>query len=443
MSCGTKEALVFGMGLITGTGTTLTGKILYGVDSVGLDGEVKKFEKPIFQTWLMFLAMIFALPIHWAYHYYVERQWRHNNRNGMKYRYRIPRKMYFLLAFPAAFDLLATFVANLGLLYITVSVFQLMKCTVIIFVAMLKVFVLKDRLRSYMWIGIGLNMLAALMVGATSLADADSQDNNSGNQHPAFGVFMVVLSCAIQAVQYVFEEKLMDEGDSAPPLVVVGMEGVWGLLLTSFVVYPIAYLVPGSDLGSNERFDDAYQMLLNSSLAQLVVFIYLVAILGYNVFAVSVTYLLNSIWHAILDNFRPITVWGTDLLLFYLFTRGEFGERWTIWSWLQLAGMIMLLLGTAVYNGTLRLPGFVYLEPLEEAMTPIRTPGSLTASAFSRSPLITRNAMKAAEIARRTPNPNDRDRVRREFMTEYQPLADPEARRRIDPAGHTYGSLET
>ncbi|KAF4321506.1 hypothetical protein BBI17_002637 [Phytophthora kernoviae] len=197
MSCGTKEALVFGMGLITGTGTTLTGKILYGVDSVGLDGEVKKFEKPIFQTWLMFLAMIFALPIHWAYHYYVERQWRHNNRNGMKYRYRIPRKMYFLLAFPAAFDLLATFVANLGLLYIT------------------------------------------------------------------------------------------------------------------------------------------------------------------------------------------------------------------------------------------------------EAMTPIRTPGSLTASAFSRSPLITRNAMKAAEIARRTPNPNDRDRVRREFMTEYQPLADPEARRRIDPAGHTYGSLET
>ncbi|KAE9044551.1 hypothetical protein PR003_g1957 [Phytophthora rubi] len=442
MSCGTREALVFGMGLITGTGTTLTGKILYGVDSVGLDGEVKKFEKPIFQTWLMFLAMVFALPIHWAYHYHVERQWR-RNRNGMKYRYRIPRKMYFLLALPAAFDLLATFVANLGLLYITVSVFQLMKCTVIVFVALLKVFVLKDRLRSYMWIGIGLNMLAALMVGVTSLADADSQDNNSANQHPGFGVFMVVLSCAIQAVQYVFEEKLMDEGDSAPPLVVVGMEGVWGLVLTTFVVYPIAYLVPGNDLGSNERFDDAYQMLMNSSLAQVIVLIYLLVILGYNVFAVSVTYLLNSIWHAILDNFRPITVWGSDLLLFYLFTQGEFGERWTIWSWLQLAGMLTLLMGTAVYNGTLRLPGFVYLEPLEEALTPIRTPEALTASAFSRSPLITRNAMKAAEIARRTPNANDRDRVRREFMTEYQPLADADARRRIDPAGHTYGSLET
>ncbi|TMW55632.1 hypothetical protein Poli38472_010514 [Pythium oligandrum] len=419
-----------------------TGKILYGVDSVGIDGEMKKFEKPIFQTWLMFFAMVFALPIQWGYHWYVERQWRESSRNGLKYHYRIPRKMYFLLALPAAFDLLATFLANLGLLYVTVSVFQLMKCTVIIFVAVLKVVILKDRLRGYMWIGIGLNTLAALLVGATSFADQDDQSNNNQNAHPGFGILMIILSCAVQAFQYVYEEKLMDEGDSAPPLVVVGMEGVWGLVLTTFVVYPIAYLVPGNDLGSNERFDDAFEMLLNSQLAQIIVGVYLLVILGYNVFAVSVTYLLNSIWHAILDNFRPITVWGTDLLLFYVFTKGAFGEAWTIWSWLQLAGMVLLLAGTAVYNGTLKIPGFAYLEPIEESLTPIRTTLDLASTSLSHSPLITRNAMKAAEIARRTPNPKDRDRVRREFMTEYQPIVDHEARRRIDPAGHSYGSLD-
>ncbi|GAB9464568.1 Drug transporter [Globisporangium polare] len=441
MSCGTKEAIVFTLGLISGTGTTLTGKILYGIDSVGLDGEVKKFEKPIFQTWLMFFAMVFALPIQWGYHWHVERKWRATARNGMKYRYKIPRKMYFLLALPAAFDLLATFLANLGLLYVTVSVFQLMKCTVIIFVALLKVFVLKDRLRGYMWIGIGFNTLAVLMVGATSFADTDEQVNNK-DAHPGFGIIMIVLSCGVQAFQYVFEEKLMDEGDSAPPLVVVGMEGVWGLILTTFVVYPIAYMVPGNDFGSNERFDDAYEMLKNSTFLQVIALVYVIVILAYNVFAVSVTYLLNSIWHAILDNFRPITVWGTDLLLFYVFTRQAFGEAWTIWSWLQLAGMVTLLAGTAVYNGTIKLPGFAYLEPIEESLTPIRTTLDLASSSLSHSPLITRNAMKAAEIARRTPNPKDRDRVRREFMTEYQPLVDTEARRRIDPAGHSYGSLD-
>ncbi|GLD96666.1 hypothetical protein PINS_up005349 [Pythium insidiosum] len=440
MSCGFKEAAVFGMGLITGTGTTLTGKILYGVDSVGLDGEIKKFEKPIFQTWLMFLAMIFALPIQWGYHWYIERKWR-KARNGMKYRMRIPRKTYFLLALPAAFDLIATFLANLGLLYVTVSVFQLLKCMVIIFVAILKVVMLKDRLRGYMWIGIALNTLAVLLVGATSFADTDQASSNDGS-HPGFGILMIVLSCGVQAFQYVYEEKLMDEGESAPPLVVVGMEGVWGLLLTTFVVYPIAYLVPGSDLGSNERFDDALEMLKNSSLAQTIALVYVLVILGYNVFAVSVTYLLNSIWHAILDNFRPITVWGTDLLLFYVFTSGAFGEAWTIWSWLQLAGMIVLLVGTAVYNGTIKLPGFAYLEPIDEALTPIRTSLDLATTTLSHSPLITRNAIKAAEVASRTPNLKDRERVRREFMTEYQPLVDTDARRRIDPAGHSYGSLD-
>jgi drug/metabolite transporter (DMT)-like permease len=363
----------------------------------------------------------------------------------VKYLYRIPRKMYFLLALPAAFDLIATFFANIGLLYVTVSVFQLMKCTVIIFVAVLKVFVLHDRLRGYMWIGIALNTLAALMVGATSFADSESQVNNNPDSSPGFGIFMIVLSCLIQACQYVFEEKLMDEGDSAPPLIVVGMEGIWGLILTTFVVYPIAYLVPGNDFGSNERFDDAYTMLMNSSLAQTITIIYVIVILGYNVFAVSVTYLLNSIWHAILDNFRPITVWGTDLLLFYVFTQGTFGEAWTRWSWLQLAGMITLLTGTAIYNGTIKLPGFAYLEPIEESLTPIRTSMDLASTSLSHSPLITRNAMKAAEIARHTPNVSDQKRVRREFMTEYQPLLDSSdnPRRRIDPAGHSYGSLDT
>lgn len=58
-----------------------TGKIMYGIDSVGLDGELKKFEKPIFQTWLMFFSMIFALPIQWIYHWHVERKW-HKTRTG-------------------------------------------------------------------------------------------------------------------------------------------------------------------------------------------------------------------------------------------------------------------------------------------------------------------------------------------------------------------------
>ena len=34
------------------------------------------------------------------------------------------------------------------------------------------------------------------------------------------------------------------------------------------------------------------------------------------------------------------------------------GEAWTLGSWLQLGGMLVLLSGTAVYNGSIALPGF-------------------------------------------------------------------------------------
>ncbi|CAK4871404.1 unnamed protein product [Aphanomyces euteiches] len=447
MSCGSQSAVVFSLGLLTGTGTTLMSKVMYDIDTIGLDGETRKFEKPIFQTMLMFAAMVFALPIQWIYHWNLEHQWHAKGGalSGFKRPARIPMRTYFILALPAAFDLLGTYLANLGLLYVTVSVFQLMKCTVIIFVALLKVLVLGDHLKRYMWIGIGMNTVAALMVGFSSFQDTEEQINN--NDNPGLGIIMIILSCFVQSAQYVFEEKLMGDGiDTAPPLIVVGMEGLWGLIMTGLIVYPIAYFVPGNDLGSYERIDDAWYMLTNCPTAQVAAAIFLIVILGYNVFAVFVTFLLNSIWHAILDNFRPVTVWGTDLLLFYVFTPRTFGEAWTSWSYLELTGMITLLLGTAVYNGTIQLPGHTYDEPLEGPVTPIRTPLAMASSSLSRSPLLTRNALKAAEIARRTPDPADRERVRKEYMTEYQGKNGNDAngtRRRLDPAGHNYGSMDT
>ena len=81
----------------------------------------------------------------------------------------------------------------------------------------------------------------------------------------------------------------------------------------------------------------------------------------YNALACLVTLMLDSVWHAILDNFRPATVWMVDLFIFY-YVSTSFGEQWNAsWSWLQLVGMITLLYGTAIYNapneGSVKLTG--------------------------------------------------------------------------------------
>jgi hypothetical protein len=151
----------------------------------------------------------------------------------------------------------------------------------------------------------------------------------------------------------------------SPPLLLIGMEGLWGTILCVFIVYPLAYYLPGDDHGSYEDPFNTIAMFVNSRTIQSAFVVYFFAIFLYNFFAVLVTFLLNSVWHAILDNFRPITVWITDLFIFYaITTSGDFGEPWTKWSWVQVCGMAILLYGTAVYNapnaGSVRLEGQWY-----------------------------------------------------------------------------------
>lgn len=45
-------------------------------------------------------------------------------------------------------------------------------------------------------------------------------------------------------------------------------------------------------------------------LAQGMLFAFCVIVFFYNVFCIYVTFLLDSIWHAILDNFRPVRILG-------------------------------------------------------------------------------------------------------------------------------------
>lgn len=139
------------------------------------------------------------------------------------------------------------------------------------------------------------------------------------------------------------------------------MEGLWGLLICTFILYPLAYYYPGEDHGSFENPYNTWAMISNSSSVQTMFCVYFFAVLLYNILACLVTYMLDSVWHAILDNFRPATVWGTDMLIFY-FVTAAFGEPWNQpWSFVQLLGMFVLLYGTAIYNapnpGSVKLTG--------------------------------------------------------------------------------------
>jgi multidrug transporter EmrE-like cation transporter len=393
--CGLNEVILFLLAIIFGTGCSICSKTMMSLRGTNgtLDGnglpQVELFQKPLFQTFGMFVGMMFGLIMHWfVVAFNVSFPGYDSDQDGDdagdveiptektslfnkmkaesnidKASKEIPMWMYFFLAIPAIFDLAATALCMMGLQYLDVSIYQMLRGSGIIFVALMKQNVLKDRLHNYHWVGVFWNVVSVVIVGGTAMLASGGED--SGGQNPSkaqtfLGVSLMMAGAFVQAVQFVFEEHVMNMDIPAPPLLLIGMEGLWGTILSVTLMYPLGYYLPGSDHGSYEDPFNTWAMFKHSRNIQVAFFIYFFTIFFYNLFAVLVTFQLSSVWHAILDNFRPITVWGTDLFIYYCINP-LFGECWTQFSYLQIVGMAVLLYGTAIYNapnaGSLLLEG--------------------------------------------------------------------------------------
>jgi drug/metabolite transporter (DMT)-like permease len=382
--CSTEGAVTFSVGLVTGTFSAIFCKMAYDSSSVGLDGHLKPFAKPIAMLLLMFSGMVPAI-FFWA----IQQAFR-----APKDRDVVTRKTMILLLIPCLCDLLCTLLLLIAQLYITASMWQMMRGSVIIITALLKSSVLGHKLRKHMWAGVCVIAVSMIVVASTSMLKSAPTD--PGSKDPRIGILLVLLGCVAQGVQYVFEEKVMAV-DNVPPLIVIGMEGVWGTLLSLLVVYPIAKIWPGNDNGSFEDPFDSIRMISNSKNMQILLASFVMTVTCYNCMAIYVTTYLSAIWHAILDNFRPITIWGVDLLLFYVILPGQgFGEEWERTSWIQLSGLLILFLGTAVYNGSVMVCDHEndYL-PLgqddidrHDISGVIKTELSMASPSMTRSPLV-------------------------------------------------------
>lgn len=337
----------------------------------------------------------------------------------------VPIKMYFVLAIPAVFDLATTALCMIGLVYLDVSIYQLLRGSGIIFTALFRTWAFQQPLYRFQWLGVVFNLVSIVLVGLTALLNSSTSPEEGNLQEVIFAIVIMLLGTCVQSMQFVFEEKVMTNDDEikVPPLLLFGMEGVWyvwlvsstlllvvkvsftytsckllvsfrhiiyrGTILCVTILYPIGCAIPGKDNGMFEDPWNTWVLLQNTRSIQIVMTIYILAVFSYNLFAVQVTFLLSSVWHSILvrqgnvcfhsvmlytnifslpghcqDNFRPMTVWITDLCIYYVITNQTFGEEWSKYSWIQLAGMIVLITGTMIYNapdgGSLLLQGQWY-----------------------------------------------------------------------------------
>jgi drug/metabolite transporter (DMT)-like permease len=297
--------VIFLIALVTGTASSILSKVLMDMSGTGMDGKTHTFARPLAQTLGMFLGMIAGLPMHaivvwWKIPFPGYRHDKSSRMLGsdeenmplvptgnlMDNPNTVPYWMHLYLAIPALFDLLATALSMVGLRYLDVSVYQLLRGSGIIFVAVMKQSVLKDRLYRFQWVGVSWNVVAVLLVGVAALLDS-TQDEKIKTSTTIIGILVMLLATFIQSLQFVFEEKVMTADENkAPPLLLFGMEGLWGTFLCCAILYPIAYWIPGDDNGSFEDPFNTWALLMNTRLLQIMFTFYVLAILAYNLFSI-------------------------------------------------------------------------------------------------------------------------------------------------------------
>lgn len=383
--CDVKSAAIFVIGLTAGTFCTIASKMLFEQSGIGKTGEVEPFKPALFQTWLMFFGMCFAFPLHFFFEYLRGIRARTDpiEQAKMDAEPAITMRTYGLLAIPSLFDLASASLLILALMNIDASIWMLLRGGCIVFVAVMKRFVLLDHLTNQMWTGIFVIAVGVVMVGMSS-GIGHKEATVKKDVNVTFGLICCFFGTLMQSVQYCYEEKVMKSETAAPPWLLIGVEGITGTLICTLILYPLAWFLPGSDHGSYEDPINTISLLRSNPQALLLAVVYCSLVFILNSFSVLVTLMLSSVWHAILDNFRPVTIWAFELFLFYGLSSGQHGEEWTVGSWIQLGGMGVLIIGTAIYNGSIKVPG-LKRETLLAAASPMAT------SALSRSPLLSRD----------------------------------------------------
>jgi len=185
--------------------------------SAGAAGE--GFDQPYFQTLLMMIGEFLCLLAYYA-------RGRDQSLNFDE----VPKSIF---AVACLFDWTATTLVNMAYVCIPASVVQMTRGAIVIFTCLLSVFFLGRRQYKYHIVGVSFVALGITLVSLSTFfnpAHGVSTDASSISAWTKiFGISLCLGAQVFQASMIVYEEKIMSKY-TVPPLLVVGMEGTFGII---------------------------------------------------------------------------------------------------------------------------------------------------------------------------------------------------------------------
>lgn len=330
------QLFLAGLMLITGSLNTLSAKWADFFSAKGChDDPVHTFSHPFVQAVGMFLGEFSCIVVFHMLLCYDRRRPEPMVNPGQSF-----NPLLFLP--PALCDMTATSTMYVALNMTSASSFQMLRGAVIIFTGLLSVAFLGRRLKASQWFGILLTILGLVVVGLSDFFSGHHDDSHKLSE-VITGDLLIVMAQIIVAVQMVLEEKFVYKHD-VHPLKAVGTEGFFGFLILSLLLIPM-YFIPVGNFGDNPRhvLEDALDAFCQIGHQPLIILALLgntVSIAFFNFAGISVTKEISATTRMVLDSLRTLVIWVVSLAL-----------GWEQFQGLQILGFIILLAGTALYNG--------------------------------------------------------------------------------------------
>ena len=264
-----------------------------------------------------------------------------------------PQFNWFLFLLPACLDMTGTSMMYVGLLMTYASDFQMLRGSVVLFTGAISRIFMKRLLAGHHWIGMLAVVVGTLLVGLDGVIFPSADTGSASN--PMLGNLIIVAAQVVVATQMCVEEIFVG-GRDVPPLLAVGLEGMFGMGVLSCVLVGMYYLPGVSGLSeTRDHLEDSLDALLQLGSGNGILLGFMLASLAsiafFNFFGISVTKAMSAAHRMVLDSLRTMVVWGFSLCVYAV--DPSKGQKF---SWLQLVGFAILLTGTLVYNEILPLP---------------------------------------------------------------------------------------
>lgn len=316
------------------------------------------FDHPFFQGICMFIGEFSCLIVFFLVHFIKKKRWQRRNlytENGAIIEITddeeptLPKFNPLVFLPPACCDVLATSTMYVGLNLTTASSFQMLRGSVIIFTGLLSVAFLRAQLRGYKWLGMGFVTLGLVIVGVSDIIfDTNPKDDLNAI---ITGDLLIVIAQIIVAIQMVTEQNYLLRYN-VPPLLAVGLEGLFGMVILSVLSIPMYHIHVSPTFSKNPegRLEDipfAFEQISEKPIIAIALLLLIISIAFFNFAGLTVTKRLSATTRMVLDSVRTLFIW--------IFSIPLFNENFIP---IQLLGFALLILGMFIYNDLIFGPWF-------------------------------------------------------------------------------------